>query len=277
MIPSGFPPVLIRIIDHLWQTTLFAIAAGLLTLLFRRNRAHIRYCLWLAASVKFLIPFSVLVMLGSHLPLRDTAKVAAPSIPVLVEEFSQPFALTALAVAVRLDQENAQSSFGSAVPLFGTVWAVGFGVVAGSWWRRWRRMRVGLRTAKPLDLSIGVPVVSSPAFIEPGVFGIFRPVLLLPDGIATQLTPAQLEAILAHELCHIRRRDNLAATIHMLVEAAFWFHPLVWWIGARLLEERERACDEEVLRMGNEPAAYAEGILKICELYLESPCGASLG
>jgi uncharacterized protein (TIGR03435 family) len=57
----------------------------------------------------------------------------------------------------------------------------------------------------------------------------------------------------------------------MILEAVFWFHPLVWWIGARLVEERERACDEEVLRQGLEPLAYAEGILNVCKLYMESP------
>jgi len=113
--------------------------------------------------------------------------------------------------------------------------------------------------------------MSSPALIEPGIFGIFRPVLLLPEGIADRLTPAQLQSILAHELCHVKRRDNLAAAMHMMVEAAFWFHPLVWWIGARLVEERERACDEEVLRSGSEPGVYAESILQVCKFYLESP------
>ncbi len=53
--------------------------------------------------------------------------------------------------------------------------------------------------------------------------------------------------------------------------AVVWFHPLVWWIGKRLVEERDRACDEAVLQLGNEPQAYAEGILKICKLYVESP------
>jgi bla regulator protein BlaR1 len=81
------------------------------------------------------------------------------------------------------------------------------------------------------------------------VFGILRPVLLWPAGISERLVDAQLEAILAHEMSHVRRRDNLAAALHMLVEAVFWFHPLVWWIGARLVEERETACDHEVLRL----------------------------
>ena len=56
-----------------------------------------------------------------------------------------------------------------------------------------------------------------------------------------------------------------------LVEILFWFHPLVWWIGKRMVEERERACDEEVLRLGGEPRIYAEGILNVCKLYVESP------
>jgi uncharacterized protein (TIGR03435 family) len=57
----------------------------------------------------------------------------------------------------------------------------------------------------------------------------------------------------------------------MVVEVLFWFHPLVWWIGTRLVEERESACDEEVLRLAANPEVYAEGILNVCKFYLESP------
>ena len=98
-----------------------------------------------------------------------------------------------------------------------------------------------------------------------------HPVLLWPEGLSEKLDDAHLEAVIAHELCHVRRRQHLMATIHMLVEAAFWFHPLVWWLGARLIDERERACDEEVLQRGSERHLYAESILKICEFCLSSP------
>jgi uncharacterized protein (TIGR03435 family) len=114
-------------------------------------------------------------------------------------------------------------------------------------------------------------VLCSRARLEPGVFGIRKPVLLLPEGITERLTPDQLEAVLAHELCHVRRRDNLTAAIHMAVETIFWFHPLVWWIRARLVEERERACDQDVLTAVRDARVYAEGILNVCKLYLESP------
>jgi uncharacterized protein (TIGR03435 family) len=57
----------------------------------------------------------------------------------------------------------------------------------------------------------------------------------------------------------------------MALQAVLWFYPPVWWLGRRLIEERERACDEEVLRAGSEPEVYAEGILNVCKFYLESP------
>jgi uncharacterized protein (TIGR03435 family) len=113
--------------------------------------------------------------------------------------------------------------------------------------------------------------------MEPGVFGVFRPVLLLPEGITGRLSRLQLQALLAHELMHVRRRDNLAAAVHMFVEALFWFHPLVWWIGARLVEERERACDEAVCAQGFEPEVYAEAILDVCKSYVESPLACAAG
>jgi uncharacterized protein (TIGR03435 family) len=122
-----------------------------------------------------------------------------------------------------------------------------------------------------MNLSAKVEVRSSPGLLEPGSVGWLRPVLLLPAGIEDHLPPAQLNAVLAHELCHIVRRDNLTSAIHMFVEAVFWFHPLVWWIGARLIEERERACDEEVLRVTGDPKGYADAILNVCKRYVESP------
>src|SRR5467141_4568190 len=80
-----------------------------------------------------------------------------------------------------------------------------------------------------------------------------------------------MESIVADDLCHVRRRDNLATVIHTAVEVVFWFHPLVWWLEVRLMEERERACDEEVLESGSDCQVYAESILKICEFCVGSP------
>lgn len=120
-------------------------------------------------------------------------------------------------------------------------------------------------------------IASACASLEPGIFGMVRPVLIWPERVSERFDNAQLEAVIAHELGHVRRRDNLAAAVHMLVEAIFWFHPLVWWLGAQLAEERERACDEDVVAFGSEPRVYAESILKTCEFCLESPLACISG
>ena len=113
--------------------------------------------------------------------------------------------------------------------------------------------------------------------MEPGVFGIVRPVLIWPERLSERLDEEQMEAILAHEMTHLRRRDNLAAAIHMLVEILFWFHPMVWWMERRMVEERERDCDEAVLRLGSSPEAYAEGLLKACRFCVEAPLACVSG
>jgi len=100
---------------------------------------------------------------------------------------------------------------------------------------------------------------------------------LIPSNMLTRLSPQELDAIFTHELCHIRRRDNLAAALHTLVFAIFWFHPAVWLIKARLLDERELACDEDVVSSGKDPQLYAESILNVCKFYLEAPTSSMAG
>ena len=253
------------ILNHLWQSTAFAGVAWLLTLAIKKNRAQTRYWVWFAASMKFLVPMALLVAVGSQVSWRTAP---ALSVPNVVEQLGQPFGASAPSIAVR---QAAPARTNPLPELLLLVWACGFIVIVARWGRRWTRMHADVRQSPPMDLGLPVLVKSSGALREPGVFGILRPVLLLPEGIAERLTPAQLDAILAHEMCHVRRRDNLMTAMHMVVEAVFWFHPLVWWIGARLMEEREGACDEEVLRSGNDAQTYAEGILKVCEFYLKSP------
>jgi uncharacterized protein (TIGR03435 family) len=252
--------------NHLWQSTIFAIVAGLLTLAFRQNRAKVRYWLWFSASLKFFVPFSLLISLGSHLQPTPAAPKAAPALSVALEQVTEPFPETASFAP----SDPARTRDWIPVAIF-SVWACGVASLALIRLRSWLRIRAAVRASAPLDICAPVEVRSSPGLLEPGVVGFLKPVLLVPAGIAEHLTPRQMEAVLAHELCHIRRRDNLTSAAHMIVEATFWFHPLVWWIGARLLEERERACDEEVLSLGGEPRVYAEAILNVCKLYVESP------
>jgi bla regulator protein BlaR1 len=267
--------------NHLWQSTLFAIVAALLTLAFRKNQAKVRYWLWLGASVKFFIPFSLLIAVGSHFewaqwrgPMACAVFGCAghgPAPLVTIEQISEPFS----------QAETPTRSMAAPIDWLPVailaVWVCGFLAIVLIRLRAWLRIRDAVRASTPVAIPAAVEVRLSQGLIEPGVVGLFHPILLLPEGIVERLTPSQLEAVLAHELCHIRRRDNLWALLHMMVEALFWFHPLVWWIGARLVEERERACDEEVLSLGNQASVYADAILHVCKLYLESPLACVSG
>ena len=264
---------LVPVANHLWQSTIFAAAVWLITCLLRTNAASVRHRLWLTASVKFLVPFSLLVGLGTRLPLR-TAPVASPRpVSVVVRAIGTPFPgstfpKTSSAVGTLQPPEPPSSHLPYALAF---LWFCGFAGCVSWWFVRWRQFRRALRRGVRLDLDIPVPAISLDDRVEPGVFGVFRPVLLLPEGIARRLTPDELRVVVAHEMSHIRRRDNVANAIHMLTQALFWFHPLVWWIERRLLDEQERACDEEVLRQGGDPQVYAESILRICEFYVTSP------
>jgi uncharacterized protein (TIGR03435 family) len=269
--------------DHLLQSTAFAALAALLTVLLKKNRARARYWIWLAALMKFLVPFSLLIGLGGLLPRLQYAPVAAPTAYAAMDTMdtiSEPFAAQALPVSPIHIARNTMPE------MLASVWFCGLGVVLAMWWMRWRRVAAVVRQATEADTGreaevlrrlernagmSSVRLLLSRSSMEPGMFGVVRPVLLWPAGISARLSEGQMEAILAHELCHLRRRDNLFAMAQMVVQTVFWFYPLVWWMGRRMVEERERACDEEVLGQGRNAEIYAESILRICEFCLESP------
>lgn len=261
-------PVLSLIVNHLWQSTVFAAALGLLTLMLRSNGAHVRYWLWLAASVNFLVPFSLFAALGARF---------APSAPPagLVEWYG---AMERIAEPL-----PAATSWTTALAaVLAGLWACGFVTVLAHRRRQGSALRAMLRGAEPgpalpVDHTRMLPVKYAREPVEPGLVGIYNPVLLLPQGINERLTKSELDAIVAHELCHLRRNDNLTASVHIVVEALLWFHPLVWWIGARLVEERERACDEAVLRCGHDSSTYAEGLLNVCEHYVARSLASAAG
>src|SRR5262245_18889453 len=266
-------------LNHLWQSTLFALVAGVLVLAFRKNRAHVRYWIWLVASFKFLIPFSLIAAVGGYFASEYSPAIRGPLF-LVIQQAAEPFPAPSAPM-------NSRSTLAVALAAF---WVAGIVVVVWRWASGWKSARAilresvlqhegrefqRLRSAGGADVSL----VLSKRAIDPGVFGVMRPVLVLPAGISAHLNDAQLEAIMAHELCHVRYRHNMFGLSQKIVEAIFWFHPLVWWVGARLMVERERVCDEAVLGRGGEPRVYAEAILKVCEISVCSPmaCVAGIG
>ncbi len=174
---------MLPVLDHLWQSTLFACVAGLLTLALKRNRARVRHWVWISASVKFLIPVSLLIALGGHIEWRAPGP---SSISVVMDEVSQPFTASPVSLPLPVTVPAAASP----LPwVLAGIWACGFIGIGWSWLVRWRRIRDAVRAGSAVEAGCGVPVRAVTARVtEPGIFGVLRPVLILPEGIFERLT-----------------------------------------------------------------------------------------
>ena len=119
------------------------------------------------------------------------------------------------------------------------------------------------RIAATLGLSRRVHVVDSPLVDTPTVIGWVKPVILLPIAAFAGLSPSQVEAILAHELAHIRRHDFLVNLLQTFAETMLFYHPAVWWLSARIRTEREHCCDSVALSVCGDAVSYAEALVEL--------------
>jgi bla regulator protein BlaR1 len=207
------------LINHLWQSTLFAFAAAALTLAFGNNGANIRFLFWLAASVKFLIPFPLFIFAGRHLRW-ETAPVVhtTPELSLVIDQIAQPGAMITTGFAVP-PLPNAPMHWGAWAIIL-AIWSIGSTALICCRLLQWSKLRAIVKASSPLNIEAPIPVRQTETVLEPGIFGVFQPMLLLPKGIVTHLEPEQLNTIVAHELCHWRRRDNLTASIQ--VPSGMW-------------------------------------------------------
>lgn len=260
-------------IDHLWQTTLFGLLALSAVLLLRRAPARVRYVLWIAASLKFLIPSAALVWftyyLGINLSSFFMTMAWATGDPIAFLTRQNGF----FYVTETLHVHN------TAFWILLSIWISGSAVLFTVWIRRqsafWRKLKDAKilvegrevmllsQTQKRMGIRRNVRLMSSSSVSEVGVWGMFRPVIILPIQIAGHLSDSELEAIFLHELIHVARWDNLISNVQMAICCLFWFHPLVWLVDRMLLSERERVCDDRVLQLGSASRTYASSLVKV--------------
>ena len=116
-----------------------------------------------------------------------------------------------------------------------------------------------------------VRIAHSAVVDAPAVIGWLRPVVLLPASCLTGLSPGQIEAILCHELAHVRRHDYLISVFQSVVESLLFYHPAVWWISQQLRRERECCCDEFAIASGSDRLAYARALSVLEQRRLDAP------
>lgn len=125
--------------------------------------------------------------------------------------------------------------------------------------------------ARRLRVSRPVRLAESALVEVPTVIGVLRPLILLPATAMTGLSAEQLDAILAHEIAHIRRHDYFINLIQTVIETLLFYHPAVWWLSGRIRQERENCCDDIASDVCENPIRYAEALVRMEEL--RTPAG----
>jgi bla regulator protein blaR1 len=105
----------------------------------------------------------------------------------------------------------------------------------------------------------------------PSTLGWLRPIILLAPATAMGLTPSELEAVIAHELAHIKRYDYLVNVFQVVAETIFFYHPAVWWISSRIRLERELCCDDLAVRSCGDPVCYARALTTLEKQRMSTP------
>jgi uncharacterized protein (TIGR03435 family) len=272
------------LVHFLWQGTAISAAASALMWLLRQHSPQARYAVACAALIAMLA--APVITAGS---LSHSVGLAGPGTPAsvpYVTGLGTNAVPDAASIAINLAIARGLSSLdvsaarpGAWLPLIVWLWIVG--VVAllirmlGGWWRIHRLHRAS-RTALPsvwtnastrlaaaLGVSRRVHVVDSPLVETPTVIGWVTPVILLPIAALSGLSSSQVEAILAHELAHIRRHDFLVNLLQTFAETVLFYHPAVWWLSTRIRAEREHCCDDVALSVCGDAVSYAEALVEL--------------
>ncbi len=260
------------LLHFLWQGLVLGLLAWVLLALLRGASARTRY--GVACGLLLLMAASPAATFLHLLPAQRAA--AAADLAVIGP---LPAAVAPATLGFRLER---------LLPWFLAGWALGVGVLTlrflGSWaWVQRLRHRgaepvpgewhlVLSRLCRELRLARTVRLLRSTLVEVPTALGWLRPVILLPASALAGLSPDFLEAILAHELAHIRRGDFVVNLLQTFAEALLFFHPAAWWLSRQIRETREHCCDDAAAALLGDPLPLAQGLAALAALRRSLPC-----
>ena len=259
------------LVDSLWQDALAAAGLAALLALVPVRAARIRYAFaTLTLALMLALPLATAVRLSGTSPqISDVVTATSPVTP------TAPVA------------DRIRAALEPALPWAVLVWfggVVALSLRLASGWLVTRQLgRVGTssvpdacreavaRLAARLCIRRPLRVLESAVVQVPAVIGWLRPVILLPASALTGLTPLQLDALLAHELAHVRRYDYLVNLIQSVIETLLFYHPAVWWASQQVREEREHCCDDLAVVVCGDAHLYATALLGMERLRVATP------
>jgi beta-lactamase regulating signal transducer with metallopeptidase domain len=265
------------LLHFLWQGAILALAAMALFRVFR-DSASARYATGIVTLAAMLAaPVATTVWIAAHRDVAiaptsfpaETGAVPAPSVPLVTK---------AVQVAAPLAPSAPTVSLTTLVLLLWTIGVAALSVrLLGGWLTARRVARRVMQPAAPevqamvsrlasrLNLRRIVRVVESASVRVPIMIGWLKPVVILPTAVASGFTPDQVEALIVHELAHVRRHDYLVNLLQTMVETALFYHPAVWWVSKRVRTERELCCDDVAVTICDR-LVYARALSDLAEM-----------
>ena len=263
------------LVHFIWQGALIALALAIVLAALRGRSADARYvaCCGGMAAMGLAPVVTLVALIGSS---------AAPAI-------APAQLLSAATATATLDR------LAALLPDVTLAWVVGVCLFQARMLLHWtnaqRIKHRGLlaapepcrRSMRELCVKLGirrpVRIFESTLARVPMLIGWLRPVILVPAGAVTGLSPQQMRAVLAHELAHVRRHDYLINLVQAVFESLLFYHPAVWWLSNRLRVEREYCCDDVAVKVGGNPLRYARALSYLDSLRGETyePALASTG
>ena len=280
------------ILAHLWESTLFGLGCGFLILLLGKSWSFSRHLLAWASLVKFLIPLSVFSGATDWIKglWTTTPETLSPTLPHL-SSLSQTLRLETW-ISLEPQQAVTVTSFPWDTITY-MIWSLGLVFLLASWTKQYLRVRSSIRLSCN-DADLGwkelaqrlwerpnrpVPRVLSCSNEElvAGVFGMWRPIIIIPAIFPKEFTELEREAFLRHEFQHIYKRDYLWIVLQKFIRNLVWFHPLVWWLDHQISAEREIMRDAEVILKTKNIPSYLNCLMKAANFKVPSNYANSVG
>lgn len=258
------------LIHSLWEGAALALLAGAALWMARHRSAELRHAIasWTLALMLILAAFTLAFVYSGRDPVSTFGALAiAPILEGKAEGAWLPQLRMALGPWIPWLFAGWMLGFGLKLVQMGRAMAWLYGPCLGSiepppafWLDRFERLQQRMKIGRPVRLGLSDRVDSLLAL------GWLKPVVLIPAAALLALSPEALEAVLIHELEHVRRGDFLANLLQTFAEALLFYHPAVWWLSRRIRQEREHACDDAAVQACGDPILYASALARLEEL-----------
>jgi len=267
------------IFHSMWQAIVAAILVGSILITCNRKSARLRYNLTLTVMF-ILFAASVITFYKVYNPIEPETKNITTDNTLLNSDTVS--SLQAESPKNEIDIfDYIQILFNRHMPIIVSIWFIGififsFRIIGGLLYVQ-RLRRFGIKTpdeqwsvilkniSSQIDLKRVVNIFESSLVKIPVAIGYFKPVILFPLGILSGLPQNQIEAIIAHELAHIKRNDFIINLIQSFIETLFFYHPAIWWISSVINGERENCCDDIAIDYCSDSIVYSNALFNLQE------------